>query len=80
MLTAFSKLLQRDTLNLGCGHKHLPGAINLDITTATSPDITHDLNVRPWPFPDNHFREVHAYDVIEHVDDVVAVMEEIHRI
>ncbi|HEV2989834.1 MAG TPA: methyltransferase domain-containing protein [Candidatus Angelobacter sp.] len=75
-----SDLLQMDVLNLGCGRKHLPGAINLDITAATSPDITHDLNLRPWPFPGNHFREVHAYDVIEHVDDVVAVMEEIHRI
>jgi len=75
-----SELLQRDILNLGCGRKHLPGAINLDITTATNPDITHDLNVRPWPFPDDHFCEVHAYDVIEHVGDVVGTMEEIHRI
>ena len=74
------ELLQREVLNLGCGRKQLSGAVNLDITATTNPDIVHDLNVRPWPFPDNAFREVHAYDVIEHLDDVIVTMEEIHRI
>ena len=67
-------------LNLGCGHKRTTGAVNLDITPDTNPDIVHDLNVKPWPFPDNQFREVVAYDVIEHLDDVIQTMEEIHRI
>src|SRR6266700_2081227 len=75
-----SEILQLDTLNLGCGRKHLPGSINLDVTASTAPDIIHDLNVRPWPFPQGHFREVHADDVIEHVNDVIGTMEEIHRI
>jgi hypothetical protein len=75
-----SELLQRDVLNLGCGRKHIPGAINLDITASTDPDITHDLNMRPWPFPENHFREVHAYDVMEHLEDIIGTMEELHRI
>jgi SAM-dependent methyltransferase len=74
------ELLQRDVLNLGCGRKHLPEAVNLDVTDTTTPDIVHDLNVRPWPFPDNHFREVHAFDVIEHLEDIVGTMEELHRI
>jgi SAM-dependent methyltransferase len=67
-------------LNLGCGNKHLPHAVNLDITSATSPDIVHDLNVRPWPFPDNHFNEVHMMDVLEHLDDVLATVQELHRV
>ena len=71
---------QREILNLGCGNKHLPDAINLDITSDTHPDIVHDLNQRPWPLPDNHFKEVAIYDVIEHVDDVIACMEEVHRV
>jgi hypothetical protein len=79
-LEQIPELLQRDSLNLGCGRKHLPGAVNLDITSTTDPDIVHDLNMRPWPFPDNHFREIHAYDVIEHLDDVIGTMEEVHRI
>src|SRR4051812_33063329 len=67
-------------LNLGCGRKHLPGAVNLDVTLDTSPDVVHDLNRRPWPFPDDSFREVVALDVIEHLDDVIGSMEEIHRV
>jgi hypothetical protein len=67
-------------LNLGCGHKHASGAVNLDITPETNPDVVHDLNVKPWPFPDNHFREVVGYDVIEHLDDVIQTLEEIHRV
>lgn len=73
-------LAERKILNLGCGNKHIPGAVNLDITDSTRPDVVHDLNVRPWPFPDGQFREVLAHDVIEHLDDVLATMEEIHRV
>jgi SAM-dependent methyltransferase len=67
-------------LNVGCGRKKLPGAVNLDITTATDPDVVHDLNVRPWPFPDSRFAEVHANDVIEHLDNLLGVMDELHRV
>jgi hypothetical protein len=70
----------RDVLNLGCGNKHGDGAVNLDVTGTTNPDVVHDLNVVPWPFPDNRFAEVHAYDVIEHLSDIPAVMTEVHRI
>ncbi|HEY0404501.1 MAG TPA: methyltransferase domain-containing protein [Pyrinomonadaceae bacterium] len=73
-------LRAREKLNLGCGLRHLPDAVNLDITPATNPDIVHDLNRLPWPFPDNHFREAQAFDVIEHLEDFIAVMEELHRV
>jgi SAM-dependent methyltransferase len=68
------------TLNLGCGRKKIAHAVNVDLTARTSPDVVHDLNVRPWPFADGTFAEVLAYDVIEHLDSVVATMEEIHRV
>lgn len=67
-------------LNLGCGRKPLPGAVNLDCSPSVSPDVVHDLNARPWPFADSRFEQVHALDVIEHLDDVIATMEELHRI
>ena len=67
-------------LNLGCGRKRMSDAVNLDVTSATNPDIVHNLNHRPWPLPPNHFHIVHANDVIEHLDDTVATMEEIHRV
>lgn len=67
-------------LNLGCGHKKVAGAVNLDVTAATSPDVVHNLDTRPWPFEDSTFREVFAFDVIEHLDDFLGAMEEIHRV
>lgn len=75
-----SDLQQRETLNLGCGLKHVSEAVNLDYTAETNPDVIHDLNELPWPFPDNHFREVLAYDVLEHLVDFIPALEEIHRI
>lgn len=70
----------RTLLNLGCGFEYLPQAINLDITAETNPDVIHDLNQMPWPFPDDRFGEVQASDVIEHLDNFIGTMEEIHRI
>jgi SAM-dependent methyltransferase len=58
----------------------MPGAINVDLTADTKPDVVHDLNLRPWPFEASSFDEVHAYDVIEHLDDVLKTIEEIHRV
>lgn len=73
-------LLDRHKLNLGCGVKHLPDAANVDANERCHPDVVHDLNCRPWPFGDNSFDEVLAYDVLEHLVDVPAVMDEIHRV
>ncbi len=67
-------------LHLGCGLKPIPGAVNVDMHASTRPDVVHDLNTRPWPFSDNSFEEIIASDVIEHLDDIVATMEEIHRV
>lgn len=67
-------------LNLGCGQKRLNGAINLDRVAAVNPDVVHDIDKFPWPFEENQFNEVLANDVIEHCSDVVATMEEIHRV
>ena len=69
-----------DILNLGSGRKLMNGAVNLDISAEVGADVVHDLATMPWPLPSGQFREVYAYDVIEHLDDVPRVMEEIHRI
>ena len=69
-----------DVLDIGCGNKKRPGSIGLDINPSTSADVVHDLNVFPYPFADSSFDEIHADNVIEHLDDVIAVMEEIHRL
>ena len=66
--------------SLGSGRKAHPDAVNVDLVADTKPDVVHDLDVLPWPFPDGRFREVWAYDVLEHLEDVVTAMEEIHRV
>lgn len=38
----------------------------LDINPDHKPDIVHDLEVLPYPFEDNTFDEIHAYEVLEH--------------
>jgi len=70
----------RDILNLGCGRKMMDGAVNVDISANVGADVVHDLARVPWPLPSDTFASVHAYDVIEHLDDVVRAMEEIHRV
>lgn len=70
----------RKKLCLGSGRKKAADAVNVDLVPETHPDICHNLNCMPWPLPSGWFEECQAFDVIEHLDDIVAVMEEIHRV
>lgn len=38
----------------------------LDVDPGCKPDVVHDLNVLPYPFADDTFEEIHAYEVLEH--------------
>jgi SAM-dependent methyltransferase len=67
-------------LDVGCGHDKLPGAVGLDRSADTLADVVHDLDVFPWPLPDGEFDRVRCQDVLEHLEDVVRTMEEIHRV
>jgi len=67
-------------LNIGCGEDIRKDHINLDFVKDSGVDIIHDLNKFPWPFKANTFEKVFASHVLEHVDDLVEVMKEIHRI
>jgi predicted SAM-dependent methyltransferase len=69
-----------DILDFGCGNKKRPGAVGLDINPQTDADVVHDLNVFPYPFADSSFDEIYADNVLEHLDNVLGVVEELHRI
>lgn len=40
--------------------------VTLDINKDHKPDVVHDLMKFPYPFADNTFSEIHAYEVMEH--------------
>lgn len=67
-------------LDLGCGLKKAPGSIGVDANRdATAADVLADLN-RPLPFRDGSFDEISAVHVIEHLEDIVQTVAEIHRV
>lgn len=68
------------TLDVGCGNNKIPGAIGIDLVAGTQADIVHDLNITPWPVETSSFDFVRLWSVLEHLRDVVAVINEVHRV
>jgi predicted SAM-dependent methyltransferase len=67
-------------LDVGCGNRKRPGAIGIDMNPRTDADVVHNLDMFPYPFEDSSFDEIYVDNVLEHLQDVVKVMEELHRI
>lgn len=69
------------TLDLGAGiaERH-PGAVRLDRVQAVHPHVVADLDRHGLPFRNDAFQTVAAYDVVEHVADLVALVVEVHRV
>lgn len=72
--------MEKKVLDLGCGKRKRPGSIGIDMNPRSAADICHDLNVFPYPLADSSFDEIFLDNVLEHLDNVMAVMEEVHRI
>ena len=67
-------------LNLGCGEFKKDGFINVDLSSVPGVDLCHNLNEFPYPFEDNHFTEIEADHLLEHLEDPFRVMQELYRI
>lgn len=67
-------------IELGCGLRKAEGAIGLDINPRSDADVLCNLDFGNLPFRDSSVDKVLAYDVLEHVDNFVAVVEDIWRI
>jgi hypothetical protein len=69
-------------LNLGCGHNRKAGWVNVD--KFGDPDVRHDLETFPWPWPDDSIEEIELVHVLEHLGQSVEVylkiFQEIYRI
>jgi SAM-dependent methyltransferase len=74
------KTPQARSLDMGCGSRKRHGCIGIDNNRRSDADVIHDLNSFPYPFKKSSFDEIFADNVIEHLSDVIATLEEIHRI
>ncbi|MGB7543614.1 MAG: methyltransferase domain-containing protein [Burkholderiales bacterium] len=70
----------RGVLDIGCGRNKFPGSTGIDFAANAEADLRHDLNTYPWPCGDASFEVLLLRNVIEHLQDVVRLMEEVHRI
>jgi len=49
------------------GHTEWSDVTRLDANPDHAPDVVWDLERKPWPFDDDAFDEVHAYELLEHL-------------
>ena len=66
-------------LHLGCGNDYLEGWFNCDKSKDVAPDMVVDLEY-PLPFKDNSIDEVKIFHTLEHINNFVPLMHELHRI
>ena len=67
-------------LNIGAGSDIRENYINMDVAELPGIDVVHNLDVFPYPFSEGEFNEVVAENVLEHLDNFMPAMEELHRI
>lgn len=67
-------------LDVGCGGAKSKGAIGIDRQIQEDVNVVSNLNKFPWPLKNNTFDVIYCISVIEHLDDIVKTMEELHRI
>ena len=67
-------------INLGSGINIMEGWINVDLTKKNGADIEHNLETFPYPFKDNSVEEILLDNVLEHLEDTIKVLKELHRI
>lgn len=69
-------------LDIGCGEKKQKGWVGMDIRPVKGVDIVHDVQVFPWPIPDNIVLQVLCSHLWEHIEPKyrITFMDEIWRI
>ncbi len=81
--TGFNRALKLGdvrALDAGCGARKLPGAVGMDRLPLAGVAIVHDFDQTPWPIESNSFDLVFMNHSLEHAHDVVAAMNEVHRV
>lgn len=72
VVTALLQKFQGIMLDVGCGRNKQGGDyIGMDMVKFPGVDIVHDLNIHPWPLPDECCIRVIASHVVEHIPPVM---------
>lgn len=69
-----------EKLNLGCGHRVLAGWTNVDVRPDVGAEVTADLCVETWPWPDGSVSEVLFNHSLEHMQDWQHVLRQLCRV
>lgn len=67
-------------LNLGSGSRKVPGFFNVDHLPLPGVDILADLNEPLDALPDGCVAAVHSRHTLEHIDNFLPLMAELHRV
>lgn len=73
-------------LDVGCGDnkEQEAGWIGMDIEPFEVVDVVHDIEIQPWPFPDETFTLLSSSHVLEHIDarkkGLIRIMDEAWRV
>lgn len=73
-------------LNIGSGLTRIEGFINVDRVPCSDDkgnqytDVICDIEKEPLPYPDNSVDEIACYETLEHIDNLIFVMNEMWRV
>jgi SAM-dependent methyltransferase len=67
-------------LDIGCGPNRRPGFIGVDIAESTGADIVMNMETQNLPFEDNSVDEIVCSHFLEHVHNLIPIMNECHRV
>jgi predicted SAM-dependent methyltransferase len=65
-------------INLGCGSDYREGFVNVDKQGKC--DVVWDLEKTPLPFEDNSVEYVLAKHILEHITNLLPLLNDLHRI
>lgn len=68
-------ILQRSgiQLDIGCGQNKQPGWVGLDMREVEGVDIVWDINIHPWPLPDQCVLRAIASHLVEHIPPMAII-------
>ena len=74
--------MTQTTLILGAGINHVreDHKFAVDILHSPNIDLVHNLDVVPWPLPNDQFIHASAMHVVEHLQSLITFMNECHRV